>query len=85
MIKNQRFSVIVLAAFCAALPGLAQTQLPRVPAPRVHPPYTVEFKTTNVQTLANGATITTETKGIYVLDSHFVDSSDFAFFVDFLR
>jgi hypothetical protein len=69
MIKNQWFSVIVLAAFCAALPALAQTRLPRIPAPRVHPSYTVEFKTTHVQTLANGATITTETKEVMARDA----------------
>lgn len=59
MMTNQRFGVAVSVLFCAALPVFAQAPASR--APRVQPPYTVEFKTTRVQTLANGTTITSET------------------------
>jgi hypothetical protein len=68
MIKNQRFSIIALAAFCATFPAFAQTQVTRSAAPRLHPPYTVELKTTHIQTLANGTTITTEIKEVMARD-----------------
>ncbi|MGD0913026.1 MAG: hypothetical protein ABR928_14100 [Terracidiphilus sp.] len=68
MTVNERFSTMILAAFCAALPVLAQTQTVRTPAPRPHQPYTAEFNTTRVQTLANGTTITTETKELIARD-----------------
>ncbi|MFZ0303080.1 MAG: hypothetical protein WAL75_10355 [Terracidiphilus sp.] len=66
IIRNQQFGVSILAALCAALPALAQSQTSAGPAQR--PPYTIEFKTTRVQTLANGTTITTETKEVVASD-----------------
>ncbi|MGP8251611.1 MAG: hypothetical protein ACLQHF_06215 [Terracidiphilus sp.] len=68
MIKNQQFGALILVALCAVLPALAQAPATRTPAPRTRPPYTVEFKTTHVQTLANGTTITTETKEVMARD-----------------
>ncbi len=66
MVRNQLFGASIAVALCAALPALAQTAVMRGPAPRS--PYTVEFKTTHVQTLANGTTITTETKEVMARD-----------------
>jgi hypothetical protein len=68
MVKNQLFGASVLVAFCAALPALAQTSITSSRAPRPQPPYTVELKSTHVQTLANGTTITTETKEVIARD-----------------
>jgi hypothetical protein len=68
MTKNQQFGASVLLAFCAGLPALAQSPLTKGPGSAPHPPYTIEFKTTHVQTLANGTTITTETKEVMARD-----------------
>jgi hypothetical protein len=64
------------AITCAALFALLSTALPAAAqmvasGPNAAPsvPYTVEFRTTRVQTLANGATITRETKEIRARDS----------------
>ncbi len=48
------------------MPTLAQTAVAK--GPHLQPPYTIEFKTTHVQTLANGATITTESKEVMARD-----------------
>jgi hypothetical protein len=54
------------AALCLALPLAAQiSRLGSAP----QAPYTVEFKITRVQTLANGATITHESKQVMARDS----------------
>jgi hypothetical protein len=70
MIENMRLNSLVFIAFCAVVPALAQaqaqTQTVRSSVPR--PPYTVEFKTTNVLTLANGTVITTEIKEVVARD-----------------
>jgi hypothetical protein len=68
MTKTQRFNSLILVAVSAALPALAQTSITNSRAPRPQSPYTVEFKTTHVQTLANGTTITTETKEVMARD-----------------
>jgi hypothetical protein len=66
MTRNHLLGVIVIAALVPALPVLPQAGagggIGRGAAPRNRQPITVEFKTTRVQTLANGTTITTETK-----------------------
>jgi hypothetical protein len=68
MTRNMWLGVAFAAAFCAALPALAQDEPTHKPAQRVRPPFTAEFKTTRVQTLANGTTITTETKDVSARD-----------------
>lgn len=70
MTGNERFSTLILAAFCVAIPALAQNpaRIGSTPAPRSRQPYTAEFNTTRVQTLANGTTITTETKEVIARD-----------------
>jgi hypothetical protein len=68
MISNKRLNSLGLLAFCAALPALAQTPGSRGTPPPARPPYTVEFKTTHTQTLANGTTIATETKEVMARD-----------------
>ncbi len=68
MTKTQRFNALILVTVCAVLPTLAQTSIARTQALRPQPPYTVEFKSTHVQTLANGTTITTETKEVMARD-----------------
>ena len=67
MLKSQRLNSLILIAFGAALPVVAQAPLTK--GVRVQPPYTAEFKTTRVETLANGATITNETKEVMARDS----------------
>jgi hypothetical protein len=64
------------AITCAALFALLSTALPAAAqmvasGPNAAPsvPYTVEFRTTRVQTLANGATITRETREVMARDS----------------
>jgi hypothetical protein len=60
--------VLAGAALCLALPLAAQISRPGSgSAPQA--PYTVEFKITRIQTLANGATITHESKQIMARDS----------------
>ena len=68
MIKNQQFSISVLITLCSTLPALAQTPSRIGSGSTPRPPYTVEFKITHVQTLANGTTITTETKEVMARD-----------------
>jgi hypothetical protein len=68
MISNQQFGASILVAFCAALPAVAQVSVTPGRTSRQQPPYTVEFKSTHVQNLANGTTITTETKEIMARD-----------------
>lgn len=69
-----------LAVFSLAASGFIFSQTPNAqPAnnppkaarPVKYQPYTVELKTTTVQTLANGATITRETTEIHAIDSQF--------------
>ena len=72
MTRNHLLGVIVIAALVPALPVLPQGGagggIGRGAAPRNRQPVTVEFKTTRVQTLANGTTITTETKEVIARD-----------------
>jgi hypothetical protein len=67
--KSQSLALILAgAALSLALPLAAQITRPGSgSAPQA--PYTVEFKITRVQTLANGATITHESKQIMARDS----------------
>ena len=66
MLKNQRFSLLLLAAASAVLPAKAQTRTTLVPAAR--PPYTVEFKVTDARTLPDGSTVATESKEVVARD-----------------
>ena len=66
MTTNRRFGIVAAIALCATLPAVARPQSVQSPAARA--PYTVEFKTTHVQTLANGTTIRTETKEVMARD-----------------
>ena len=54
----------------AALPALGQAGAPCARCPQIQrQPYMAEFKITSVQTLADGATITRETKEVTAVDS----------------
>jgi YD repeat-containing protein len=67
--KFQGFRIsMALAAIAAAVPASAQL-VSANHAPEPAAPYTAEFKITRVQTLANGATITHESKQIMARDS----------------
>jgi hypothetical protein len=67
--KFQGFRIsMALAAIAAAVPASAQL-VSANHAPEPAAPYTVEFRITRVQTLANGATITHESKQIMARDS----------------
>jgi hypothetical protein len=68
MTRNHTLGFVLIAALVPAFPSLAQVGTGSGRAPRPRPPYTVEFKTTHVQTLANGTTITTETKEVMARD-----------------
>jgi hypothetical protein len=66
----RRSALVFSIAVAAALPALGQigNTCPRC-SPVQRQPYMAEFKTTHVQTLADGTTITRETKEISALDS----------------
>jgi len=60
---------LALPLFCQTTASV-QTEACKVPAARPQPkPYRAEFKMTRVQTLGNGATITTESTRVQAMDS----------------
>jgi len=58
-----------LSAFLFGLTSAAQLNPVHAPVSRGHQPYMAEFKVTQVQTLANGVTITRESTEIHAVDS----------------
>jgi len=67
-------AICVVAGVALPMDGqttaIVQTESCKVPSARPQPkPYYAEFKTTHVQTLGNGATITTESARVQALDS----------------
>jgi len=71
MTKKHTLALIAVAALAPVPPAPAQAGNGGVPSQRPHSSFTAEFKTTRVQSLANGTTITTETKEVMARDDQF--------------
>ncbi len=72
MFRSTGFPLAISLLCIPAFPVLGQNAKPASPSPNAVTPipaYTAEFKNVNVQTLANGTTITRETKEVRAQDS----------------